>query len=120
MIFKKKSKAKCPYCGIEVKKTPKKKKKCPNCKEPIYPRTNPYTNKLYYLTEEGKEEMEKIRDRHRAEERFFEEFKEYGLTKKDFEKRRKDYEKKARKLNQEYDTFAFLISVFNELTQANI
>ena len=51
----------CPYCGFKLKKTPQKKKKCQNCGNYIYVRTNLLTNEKMLLTEGQKNLLEKER-----------------------------------------------------------
>lgn len=41
----------CPYCGHKFEKIPPSKRKCPACKETIYPRTIPQSNKKSILSE---------------------------------------------------------------------
>lgn len=36
----------CPYCGANVEPMPARAKKCPSCRELVYPRTNPITGEL--------------------------------------------------------------------------
>lgn len=108
-----KSKINCPYCGEILEHPPKTKKKCPDCKNPVYFRINPYTNKEYYLTENDADKINKLIDRYRIEEKFFNKINEYGLTEKYFKKRRNEYDKKAK---GNYSAFAFVNSIFNELS----
>ncbi len=84
-MSKKESEVKCPYCGVEFDIAPKRKQMCPNCRNTVYPRTNPYNNEMHYLTERELEDFEKIRSRYRAEEKFLKKFQEYGLKQKKFE-----------------------------------
>ena len=51
-MSKSKSNLSCPYCGGKLRKAPKKKKKCPNCKGLIYTKLNPYTFKKYIVSDE--------------------------------------------------------------------
>jgi len=112
-IFKKKNLIICPYCNENLVEPPKTKKKCPNCKNPVYFKVDPYTKKQYYLNEQEARKIEKLQDRYRIEERFYNRFKDFGLTEQYFKKRQIDYEKKA---GRNYLVFAFLNSLFNELT----
>ncbi len=110
-----KSKPKCPYCGEILENPPKTKKKCPNCKNPVYFIVDPYTNKKYYLTENDAEKINNLKDRYRVEEKFFNQFNEYGLTENHFKQRRNKFEKKVGK---NYSAFTFVRSIFNELSLA--
>ena len=49
----------CPYCGKEIRKAPRKKKRCPDCKEFIYTKANPYTLKKYIVSDEEAKYIEK-------------------------------------------------------------
>jgi hypothetical protein len=49
----------CPYCNENLEQEPKKKKKCPHCKNIIYVRTSPSTRKKILVTEKGIKEIEK-------------------------------------------------------------
>ncbi len=118
-MSQKESKVKCPYCGVEFDEAPNRKKMCFNCKNTLYPRINFYTDEMHYLTQRELEDFEKIRSMYKAEAKFLKKFQGYGLKQKKFEKRRKKYEKKVNKLNQEYDGFAFITSIFNELVSKN-
>jgi phage FluMu protein Com len=111
-IFKKESNIVCPYCNEILEEPPKTKKKCPNCKNPVYFKIDPYSNKQYYLTEQEAPKIEKLQDRYRIEERFYNRFKENDLPERYFKKRQEDYNKKA---GGDYSPFAFINSIFNEL-----
>ena len=95
-----KSKPKCPYCGEILENPPKTKKKCPNCKNPVYFIVDPYTNKKYYLTENDAEKINNLKDRYRVEEKFFNQFNEYGLTENHFKQRRNKFEKKPKLIKE--------------------
>lgn len=111
-IFKREIPIKCPYCNEILVDPPKTKKKCPSCKKPVYFKIDPYTKKTYYLAEPEAMEIEKLQDRFRIEERFYNLFKGFGLTERYFKKRQTDYGEKAK---GNYSAFAFVSSLFNEL-----
>jgi phage FluMu protein Com len=111
-IFRKEIAIICPYCNGILEEPPKTKKKCPNCKNPVYFKVDPYTNKKYYLTEQEVSKIENLQIRYRIEERFYNLFKEYGLKEQYFKKRQADYSEKAKVY---YSAFAFINSIFNEL-----
>ena len=79
----------------------------------MYFKIDPYTKKQYYLTEQEIEKIEKLQDRYRIEERFYNTFKEFGLDERYFKKRQTEYDKKAK---GNYSPFAFINAIFNELT----
>jgi ribosomal protein S27AE len=108
-----KSKPKCPYCGAVLTDPPKTKKKCPACGNTVFFKVDPYTNKEYFLTEDNSVQINLLKERYRIEEAFFNIFNEYGLTEKLFIKRRQNYIKKAK---NNYSAFAFVTSIFNELS----
>lgn len=108
-----KSKPKCPYCNNALVDPPKTKKKCSECGNTVFFKVDPYTKKEYFLTEDDSIQINLLKERFRIEERFFENFNEYGLTDKLFNKRRENYIKKAK---NNYSAFAFVTSIFNELS----
>lgn len=42
----------CPYCGVELKKKPTRKKKCPDCNNYIFVRTSPLDKSKILITED--------------------------------------------------------------------
>lgn len=50
----------CPYCGINLKVQPQKKKKCPTCKRPIYVKSTPDDRSKRLMTEDQAEEAESL------------------------------------------------------------
>ncbi len=49
----------CPYCNAELEKFPQRKKKCPNCGNPIYSRSRPLDRKKTLIREDEVSELEK-------------------------------------------------------------
>ncbi len=58
----------CPYCGYQFEKEPSRKRKCPKCKETIirhvdsYLSGNVYKKRIYLITGQESENLEKIID----------------------------------------------------------
>ena len=48
----------CPNCGVELKKEPKRKTVCGNCKKPIYVKSRPTDRKKVIVTQEQAEDIE--------------------------------------------------------------
>lgn len=109
-IKAKKDKILCPYCNMVLEEPPKTKKKCPFCKNPVYFKKDPYTNKQYYLTETKAVDMDRVQDSFRIEEKFFNTFKTYELSERHFKKCQTANYKKG-----EYSPFTFIASIFDEL-----
>jgi len=57
----------CPYCGATLPKTPQRKTKCPNCKEFIYVRTSPVSQKNWFLFNANQEFHESLKQSRRFE-----------------------------------------------------
>lgn len=49
----------CPYCSVSLDKMPKRKQKCPSCKNDIYVRTRPSDEMKILIRDEQIEELEK-------------------------------------------------------------
>lgn len=91
----------CPYCGEVLAQRPKRKKKCPACKNPIYVRTDPETGQKILTTEESAQVMD-----------WLELLEDYRITKQDFltQKRRI-----SKKFGTEATDRDVIWSLFNDL-----
>lgn len=57
-------KPKCPYCGFEFEEMPKRKRKCPECRETIYRKRLPDETEKRLITEEEAEQIERVWEAH--------------------------------------------------------
>jgi len=93
--------ATCPYCGKVLAQRPKRKKKCPACKNPIYVRTDPETGEKILTTEESAQVMD-----------WLELLEHYGITKRDFLSQKRRLSKKFGTKAADRDVIS---SLFNDL-----
>jgi hypothetical protein len=76
----------CPYCKQILDKRPKRKKRCPHCREYIYVRSSPSGNGSKVLvTEDGAEQIDLEWRRVRSRRRWRQSLGRYGVTDGDFE-----------------------------------
>lgn len=59
---------KCPYCQQEIDKMPETRRKCPHCREWVYPRKSPHTNQRELVTKEKADEFSAYWDAYYKEE----------------------------------------------------
>ncbi|NOV02719.1 hypothetical protein [Paenibacillus planticolens] len=79
----------CPYCGFLNDQPPQRNRKCPNCKEQIYVRTDPESGHKMLLDEEGKERFEQERKIIADQNALKKHLGNLGVSESEFEKRKK-------------------------------
>ena len=115
-IPKQRKKTLCPYCNGSLEQEPKKKKKCPHCKNFIYVRTSPSTRKKILVTEEGIKEIENEWKRYQNKNNCLRNLKSYGVTEEDFESHKN---KLSKDIGNEPDDSDVIYSIYNDLILKN-
>lgn len=114
--LKRKSDIFCPYCKGNLKTEPKRKKKCPHCKNFIYVRTSPSTRQKVLVTEDGVKEIEKewrgISNRNSC----LRNLEGYGINERSFKLRKNEISQQS---NSEPDDVEVILSIYNDLIQKN-
>ena len=106
----------CPYCNNSLEQEPKKKKKCPHCKNFIYVRTSPSTRKKILVTEEGTKEIENEWKKYHNKNNCLRNLESYGITEEDF----KLYKNKlSKEFGHEPDDSDVISSIYNDLILKN-
>lgn len=103
----------CPYCGEPLEKFPKRKKKCPSCKETIFLKRLPSEKEKSLVTEERASEIEKIWEVQQFEKYDLMEMQKLGLAKSTYNSRKKDWQNSNKSLSD------FKWSLYNELLTLN-
>ncbi|MDM7999421.1 MAG: hypothetical protein QUS33_05315 [Dehalococcoidia bacterium] len=80
----------CPYCGVQLRSAPKRKRKCPSCGQYIFVRTRSSDNQRLLLTEEQAKRFDVERGELRYLNRWLGVLEDYGVTKTDFEIRKQE------------------------------
>ena len=106
----------CPYCNESLEQEPKKKKKCPHCKNFIYVRTSPSTRKKILVTEEGTKEIEKEWKKYHNKSHCLRNLKSYGVKDEDFKLHKN---KLSNDLGHEPDDSDVISSIYDDLILKN-
>lgn len=79
----------CPYCGLLIDPPPQRNRKCPNCKEQIFVRTDRESGHKILLDEVGKERFEQERKIIADQNALRNHLGNLGVSDAEFEKRKK-------------------------------
>lgn len=114
--LKRKSDIFCPYCKGNLETEPKRKKKCPHCKNFIYVRTSPSTRQKVLVTEHEVKEIENewrgISNRNSC----LRNLEGYGISERSFKLRKNEISQQS---NSEPDDVEVILSIYNDLIQKN-
>ena len=95
----------CPHCGGVLEKKPKRKKKCPLCKNYIYVRTSSSTSDKILVTEEEAKKIDWLKK-----------LENYGITEKHFDDQKNKLSKQFGCVPSNHDV---IHSLFNKLVLEN-
>ncbi|MDP2982416.1 MAG: hypothetical protein Q8O92_03700 [Candidatus Latescibacter sp.] len=107
----------CPYCKNILEQKPTRKKKCPFCNNFIYVRTLPTNKKKVLVTENDAKKIEMEWDKINYRKSIMQLLGNYGITEKEYDKRKKEL---TIKLTSEANDRDVIWSLFNELIMKKI
>lgn len=93
----------CPYCKAVLEIFPVRKKKCPNCKNLIYPRTLLNSKKKVLMTEEQASDLEKKKRDIAQRNEFKSLLDSFGLSEKEFTQAKTALENELHQPTSTYD-----------------
>lgn len=102
----------CPYCEGLLEKIPQRKKKCPKCGNYICIRTSPGTQRRLLATKDEADEIGNLRHKRYEKQKWLDTLREFGVTKRDYEKYRTGLVKEWSKEPDQRDVFW---RIFNDL-----
>jgi hypothetical protein len=105
-------KNRCPNCDKKLNKIPKRKTKCEFCKKDVYVRTRLLDRKKVLVNKKQVEQIEKEYSKHAFINRWIQRLEEFGITKSNITKTRKELSKNFKKEAPMGDVFW---GVFNGL-----